>query len=120
MYKGQYDHFAASRAKELRKNMTEQERRLWYGYLRTYPVKFYRQRPVGPYILDFYCSKARLAIELDGGQHYAEEEITRDRFRSEDLDRLGISVLRFSNLDVDRNFQGVCVEIDRAVQQRIR
>ena len=120
MYKGRYDSFATSRAKELRKNMTEQERRLWYGYLRTYSVKFYRQRPVGSYILDFYCSKARLAIELDGGQHYAEDESTRDRYRTEDLQRLGITVLRFSNLDVDRNFKGVFEQIDRAVQQRIR
>ena len=120
MYKGSYDSYAAERAKELRKNMTEQERRLWYGFLRKYPVKFYRQRAVGTYILDFYCSRARLAVELDGGQHYEEQGAAYDRLRTEDLNRQGIAVLRFSNTDVDRNFRGVCAEIERVVNLRMQ
>lgn len=120
MHNRRYDSYAASRAKELRKEMTQQERHLWYGYLRQYPVRFYRQRPIESYIVDFYCSKARLAIEIDGNQHCDEAGASYDQCRTEDLNRLGIAVLRFSNTDVDRNFRGVCEVIDREVQTRVR
>ena len=113
-----YDRIAAERAKELRQNMTQQEQRLWYGFLRGYPLQFYRQRPVDRYILDFYCSKAKLAVELDGGQHFSGEELVHDLNRTEALNRMGIQVLRFSNADVDRNFRTVCSEIDRTVKSR--
>ena len=113
-----YDRIAAERAKELRQNMTQQEQRLWYGFLRGYSLRFYRQRPVDRYILDFYCSKAKLAVELDGGQHFSEEELAHDLNRTETLNRMGIQVLRFSNADIDRNFRAVCDEIDQTVKSR--
>ena len=98
-------------AGELRKNMTKEEHRLWYYCLRTCPVKFYRQRIVGNYILDFYCAAARLAVELDGSQHYDPAEQRRDTERTKYLNSQGIEVLRFSNADVTDRFEGVCEAI---------
>ena len=69
-----------TRAQELRKNATKEENHLWYDFLRTYPVQFLRQKPFGPYIVDFYCHKAKLAIELDGSQHYEGKVRSRIRF----------------------------------------
>ena len=104
-------------ARELRKNMTAQERRLWYGFLRSHRVKFYKQRPAGPYIVDFYAHRGKLVVELDGGQHYEAAGLARDRERDAYLSAHGLRVLRFSNLDVDRNFPGVCQAIDLALSQ---
>ena len=98
-------------ARNLRKNMTREERRLWYDFLRESPVKFYKQKIIGSYILDFYCDKAKLAIELDGSQHYEEQGLEYDKKRSEYLNHLGIRVLRFSNLEIHQNFRGVCEAI---------
>ena len=113
-----YDARNIPRAKSLRKSMTAQERKLWYRFLRAYPVKFYRQRAIGPYIVDFYCPAAKLAVELDGGQHYGESgPVAYDLRRTEELERLGIRVLRFPNSDVDRKFEGVCLMIERAVKR---
>ena len=106
------------RARELRKNMTPEERRLWYEYLRGYPVRFMRQRVIDRYILDFYCAEARLAVELDGSQHYEEQGAEYDAKRTEDLNALGILVLRIPNNEVNRNLAGVCEMIDTLVQQR--
>lgn len=106
------------RARELRKNMTKEERRLWYEFLRGYPIRFMRQRPMDRYILDFYCAQARLAVELDGSQHYAESGSDYDARRTEALNALGISVLRIPNNEVTRNFAGVCEWIDREVRRR--
>ena len=108
-----------SRAQELRKNMTKEERKLWYEYLRTYPVQFRRQVTTGNYILDFYCSAAKLVVELDGSQHYEPQGMKRDAARTAYLESLGVYVLRFSNLDVMRNLRGVCEVIDRTVQERL-
>lgn len=94
-------------ARELRKNMTKEERLLWQYCLKTCPVKFYRQRVVGTYILDFYCAGAKLAIELDGSQHYEPEEQAYDAKRTAYLNSLGIEVLRFSNLDILQRFDNV-------------
>ena len=109
-----------SRAQTLRKNMTKEARRLWYEYLHNYPHRFRRQVTVGNYILDFYCSAARLAIELDGSQHCEPAEQGYDERRTEYLNSIGIYVLRFSNLDVLRNLRGVCQQIDLIVSERIR
>ena len=98
-------------ASDLRKNMTPWERKLWYDFLREQSPRFLRQKPIGRYIVDFYCPTLRLAVELDGGQHYEEAGRSSDACRTAELDRLGVRVLRFSNLDVDRNFQGVCEHI---------
>ena len=104
-------------AKELRKNMTPWERKLWYEYLRQYPVRFQRQKAIGNYIADFYCAKARLVVELDGGGHYTAEQAEQDRRRTEALERMNLQVLRVSNLDIQNNLQGVCEYIDRTIQE---
>ena len=113
-----YDSQNVSNAKALRKNMTPWERKLWYCYLRNYPVRFYRQKTIGHYIADFYCAKADLVIELDGGGHYYPEAMKRDETRTAELEAEGLAVLRFCNLDVDKNFEGVCAAIDAEVKKR--
>ena len=104
------------RAQELRKNMTLEERILWYQYLKDYPVQWNRQKVIGPYIVDFYCKTRKLVIELDGSQHYEEAAIAYDRERTAYLNSLGLTVLRFSNTDIKTNLSGVCTVIDRAVK----
>ena len=113
-----YDSQNVSNAKALRKNITPWERKLWYCYLRNYPVRFYRQKTIGHYIADFYCAKADLVIELDGGGHYYPEAMKRDETRTAELEAEGLAVLRFCNLDVDKNFEGVCMVIDAEVKKR--
>ena len=100
------------RAKELRKNMTRQEKCLWYDFLRNYPLKFYRQRPIGKYIVDFYCTKLKLVIEIDGSQHYTDEAIKYDKLRTEYINSLGFTVIRFTNSEIDENFDTVCEKIN--------
>ena len=103
-------------AKALRKNMTPWERKLWYDFLKYYPVRFQRQKAIGNYIADFYCAKARLVIELDGGGHYTPEQAEKDRLRAKDLESMSLTVVRICNLDIDRNFRGVCEYIDLTVK----
>jgi very-short-patch-repair endonuclease len=107
------------RAQELRKEMTREERHLWYDYLRSYPVRFLRQKVIDCYIVDFYCHEARLIIELDGSQHYEEENANYDRNRTEALERRGLKVMRFPNSEIRTSFDGVCREIDDAVKERL-
>ena len=102
-------------ARRLRREMTKEERHLWYDFLRDYPIKIYKQKIVGNYILDFYCKKANLAIELDGSQHYDGAGREYDEKRTAYLQELGIHVFRISNLDVTRNFRGVCEAIDAII-----
>ena len=99
--------------------MTKEERKLWYEYLRSYPHRFRRQVTFGNYILDFYCAAAKLAVELDGSQHYEEKEMQYDMRRSAYLNRDGFYVLRFSNADVMQNLSGVCQVIDMVVNERL-
>jgi len=106
-------------AKALRKNMTPWERKLWYGFLRNYPVRFQRQKAIGNYIADFYCAKARLVLELDGGGHYTPEQARKDELRTNDLESMHLTVIRVCNLDIDRNFRSVCEYIDRMVQNSL-
>ena len=106
-------------AKALRKNMTKEERHLWYDFLRSYPVRFLRQKVIDNYIVDFYCHQAKLVLELDGSQHCSPEEIEYDRRRTSYLNEKGLNVLRISNLDVMRNFRGVCEAIDLTVKRRL-
>ena len=106
-------------AKNLRKNMTKEERRLWYDFLRTHPVKFLRQKPIGKYIADFYSAKAKLIIELDGSQHYEKMGMEYDTQRTEYLKQFGITVLRVPNNEVNQNFTGVCEYIDFVVEQSL-
>ena len=105
-------------AKSLRKNMTKEERRLWYDFLRGYPVRFLRQKVVGDYVVDFYCAAARLVVELDGSQHYEDDGMAKDKARTEFLQTFDLQVLRFANNDVMQNFEGVCTTIDKAMQER--
>ena len=98
-------------AKTLRKNMTKEERHLWYDFLKGLSVTVNRQKVIGDYIVDFYCASAKLVIELDGSQHFEETNKEQDRIRDEYLSSLGIKVLRYSNLDVNKNFEGVCSDI---------
>ena len=107
------------RARELRRNMTDAERKLWYEFLREYPIRFRRQYIAEPYILDFFCCKASLAVELDGSRHYETAGLDYDARRTAFLNRQGILVLRCSDRDVFKNFSGVCEEIDRVVRQRV-
>ena len=102
-------------AKKLRKEMTRQERHLWYDFLRTHRCKWYKQKPIGKYIADFYCGSVKLIIELDGSQHYEEQEAEYDKFRSEYFKEFGITVIRFPNNFVDSYFEGVCEEINKTV-----
>ena len=107
------------KAKALRKNMTKEERHLWYDFLRGYPVKFYRQKVMGKYIVDFYCAKARLVVELDGSQHYEEVGKQYDAERTAYLKEYGVSVLRIPNNEVNQNFRGVCAYIDTVVKEQL-
>ena len=115
----QHNSKLTPRAQQLRKNMTKEERKLWYDYLSKYPYRFRRQVAFGNYILDFYCAAAKLAVELDGSQHYEESGRRYDAARTAYLHSIGIEVLRFSNLDVLRNLRGVCQSIDMMVLSRI-
>ncbi len=114
-----YNNKLISCAKELRNNMTKQEKHLWYDFLSRYPVRFQRQKAIDHYIADFYCHKAKLVVELDGSQHYTEEGLKYDDNRSDVLRRYDLEVIRFSNTDVDRNFVGVCEAIEKKVKQRM-
>ena len=105
-------------AQQLRKNMTKEEAHLWYQFLCRYPLRFRRQYVIGSYIVDFYCHKAKLVIELDGSQHYMPKEAEKDKIRTDYLISKGLLVLRFSNLDVMREFRNVCEVIDTAAKER--
>ena len=106
-------------AKELRKNMTPEEKHLWYDLLRTYPVKFSRQKVIGNYIVDFYCAKANLVIELDGSHHGLEKETEKDEKRTEYLESLGLEVVRIPNYEIRDNFLYVCRYIDSLVEKSL-
>ena len=103
-------------AKNLRKNATPQENHLWYDFLSKYKVRFQRQKAIDNFIADFYCSKAKLVIEIDGSQHYTEEGIQRDEFRTEILEGYDLKIIRFSNHQINTNFQGVCQYINIVVK----
>ena len=106
-------------AKELRKNMTKEERHLWYDFLKDYPVRFLRQKVIDQYIVDFYCHEAKLIIELDGSQHYDDMKKTKDAIRTDNLEKRGLSVIRIPNNAIFRNFRGVCDFIDLSVRERL-
>ena len=113
-----YSHKHVDYARKLREDMTPWERKLWYTYLNKYPVRFYRQKPIGNYIVDFYCPKASLVVELDGGGHYNSDAEYKDNVRTKELEQLGLKVIRFCNMDIDKNFRGVCAVIDQEVNDR--
>ena len=106
-------------AKQLRVEMTKEERHLWYDFLRNYPVRFLRQKVLGRYIVDFYSAEAKLLIELDGSQHYEEANLENDTVRTKFLEGYGLKIIRIPNNQVFKNFRGVCEYIDLAVRQSL-
>jgi len=106
-------------ARKLRKDMTKEERHLWYDFLGSYPVRFSRQKVLGKYIVDFYSAEAKLVIELNGAQHFEKENMARDAERTAFLEGYGLRVLRIPNNEVNRNFTGVCEYIDDACEQSL-
>ena len=104
-----------SRAQHLRRDQTPAERKLWYEFLRDLPQKFTRQKPLGQFVADFYCSSKRLVIELDGDSHFQEQSAERDAGRTAALAAAGIRVIRFTNAEVMRQFEAVCMEIEKAL-----
>ncbi|MBQ4619703.1 MAG: endonuclease domain-containing protein [Clostridia bacterium] len=106
-------------AKSLRKEMTKEERHLWYDFLKGYPVRFSRQKVLGKYIADFYSAEAKIVIELDGSQHYQGGNPETDQERTEFLEKYGLKVIRIANNEVNRDFQEVCELIDKEVRQSL-
>ena len=119
LYSRKHNNSLTKFAKNLRKSMTDEERRLWFCFLRDYPVRFLRQKVIDSYIADFYCSKAKLIIEIDGSQHFDDENIESDEQRTGQFELRDLEVIRFTNIDINTNFKGVCEYIDNIVQQRI-
>jgi very-short-patch-repair endonuclease len=105
-------------SKTLRKNMTKEEKHLWYDFLKDVPQTVNRQKVIGKYVVDFYCADAKLVIELDGSQHFSDKGIEEDRERDSYLNGLGIMVLRYSNYDLKTNFNGVCDGITEIINGR--
>ncbi|MCL2486564.1 MAG: endonuclease domain-containing protein [Oscillospiraceae bacterium] len=116
----EYNKELIPRAKELRRNMTQQEKRLWYDFLSKYPVRFQRQKTIGNFIADFYCHQAKLIIEIDGSQHYTDNGMVYDRERTAILNGFGLRVIRFSNNDIDKKFDDVCNTINEVVSDAKR
>ena len=106
-------------AKMLRKNMTKEEKHLWYDFLRTYPIRFLRQKVLGKYIVDFYCAEAKLVVELDGSGHYSEAGKQYDAERTAFLEEYGLTVIRIPNSEIHNNFRGICDYIDHTVKQSL-
>ncbi|NEG88695.1 endonuclease domain-containing protein [Bifidobacterium aerophilum] len=115
-----YNHANTPLAKQLRRTMTPWERKLWHCFLKTHKLRWQRQKPIGNRIVDFYCAKARLVVELDGGGHYTPQQRSEDARRTRELESTveGLMVIRFANNQVDRMFDAVCTEIDRVTMGR--
>ena len=107
-------------ARKLRKNMTRQERRLWFEFLRPYPVKFQTQKIIDSFIVDFYCAKAKLIIEIDGSQHYGvNKRKSKDVYRDDCLQGLGYSIIRIDNYMIDNRFSEICDYLDFEIRKSI-
>ena len=107
-----YNSSLSKRAKRLAQDMTEQERKLWFLYLQPHRLKWYRQRIINNFIVDFYCSKAKLVIELDGSQHFSKQGLIYDQERTAILQSYGLKVLRYTNNQIDYHFKAVCSDIE--------
>ena len=106
-------------AKNLRKNATPEEKHLWYDFLAKYPIRFQRQKAIDNFIADFYCHKSKLIIEIDGSQHYTEDGKCNDEFRTGILEGYNLKVIRFTNFQINENFEGVCKYIDKVVKSSL-
>lgn len=107
-------------AKDLRKKATPQEKHLWYDFLSKYEIRFQRQKAIGYFIADFYCHQARLIIEIDGSQHFTEQGLQKDEFRTEILESYDLMIIRFTNRQINLNFRDVCEYIDEVVRERLK
>ncbi len=107
----QYNAKLTPYASKLRKEMTKEERHLWYDCLKLLPVTVHRQKVLGDYIVDFYIASAKIVIELDGSQHYEDEHKKKDEQRDARLREIGCTVLRYSNADINLRFNSVCQDI---------
>ena len=107
------------RSQKLRCEMTKEESALWYGFLKKLDVTFHRQKVFGHYILDFYCARNKLAIEIDGGQHRTREHYEYENRRTDYLNSHGVRVIRFSNVEVRDNFEGVCRQILKEINHPV-
>ena len=107
-----YNSKLVTRAKELRKNMTTAEKKLWVNYLRKFQYRVLRQRPIDNFIVDFYCPKLQLVIEVDGEGHFSEGGKQYDSERTRILEGYGLRVIRFTNDEVLQNLEGVCQVIE--------
>jgi len=110
-----YNKDLVTRAKELRKNMTKAEKRLWYDYLRNFKYRVHRQRPIDNFIVDFYCPELKLVIEVDGETHYLNNAQIYDLERTQILEGYGLIVIRFTNEQVLKNLESVCAEIEKMI-----
>ena len=115
----EYNEKNITLAKNLRKNATPQEKHLWYDFLSKYEVRFQRQKVIDNFIADFYCHRAKLIIEIDGSQHYTEQGIKKDEFRTEILEGYDLKVIRLTNHQIDTRFADVCHYIDGVVKNSI-
>ena len=110
-----YNRDLVAKAKQLRKNMTVAEKKLWYGYLRGFKHRVLRQRPIAFFIVDFYCAALKLVVEVDGDSHFTAEGKAYDAKRTEILAGYGLRVIRFTNNEVLHNFEAVCDRIEREI-----
>jgi very-short-patch-repair endonuclease len=110
-----YSPQLVARAKEMRQNPTAAEKKLWQESLKTFPFRVLRQRPIDRFIVDFYCATLKLVIEVDGDSHFTDESITYDRERTACLEGYGLKVLRFTNDEVMKQFDGVCQRIQEEI-----
>ena len=115
-----YNSNLLAQARSLRREMTPEEKKLWYDYCKISPHKFYRQRSIDRFIVDFYCSKAKLVIEIDGAPHFTQDGKAYDKIRSEILEQYGLSVIRITNRQIKDHFDDVCKMLDRIVDERTR
>ena len=107
-------------ARNLRNRATPQEKRLWYDFLSKYEIRFQRQKPIGDFIADFYCFRAKLVIEIDGSQHFTCVGALKDKYRTEILNDFGLTVIRFTNNQTDEDFFDVCNYIDETVKRLMK
>ena len=107
-------------ARELRKNMTKQEKHLWYDFLREYPIRILRQKVIDSFVADFYCAEAKLVIEIDGGQHFTEEGKQYDSEREQIMQNFGLKTIRYTNNEIDTEFNSVCNDINEQIKNRIK
>ena len=110
--------YLTEKSQQLRRNMTKEERRLWYDFLKGLPITFNRQKVIGQYIVDFYCASAGVVVEIDGSQHYENIGKKNDRVRDEYMKSLGLTVLRYSNDEVNNSFDAVCEDIRLLLEEK--